>query len=222
MSDHCHGHCDTHDHHHHDLDASEPRFRRVLWFALLVNAAMFVVELLVGWRAGSTALLADAIDFGGDAANYGVSLWALAAGSIWRSRTALLKGWVMLGFGVFVTAKAMWAAWQGGLPEAHWMGGVGVLALLANVGVAVVLYAYREGDANMRSVWLCTRNDAIGNVLVMLAAAGVWWSGTRWPDLVVSLVMAYLAASAGLSVIRQSRQELREQHADGAAVADAR
>lgn len=169
---------------------------------------MFVVELGAGLSSGSASLLADAIDFLGDAANYGVSLLVLAMALQWRARAALLKGASMLAFGVFVIGRVAWGAWQGITPEALTMGSVGLLALAANVGVALLLHAWRDGDANMRGVWLCTRNDALSNVAVMLAALGVFGTGRNWPDLVVAGVMAALAISGGWSVVRQARQEL--------------
>ena len=175
---------------------------------------MFVVELGAGVRSGSASLLADAIDFLGDAANYGVSLWVLAMALTWRARAALLKGASMLAFGVFVIGRVAWGAWQGVPPEPLTMGSVGLLALAANLGVAVLLYAWREGDANMRGVWLCTRNDALGNIAVMAAALGVFGTGAAWPDLAVAAVMAGLAISGGASVVRQARGELaQERHA---------
>lgn len=185
------------------------RYRRVLWIALFVNAIMFVVEMAAGWHAGSVSLLADAIDFLGDAANYGLSLAALGMAVVWRSRTALIKGLTMFGYGMFIVGKAGWVALHGVVPEALTMGAVGLLALLANGGVALLLYAYRQGDANMRSVWLCTRNDAIGNVAVMVAAAGVFGTGTAWPDLAVAAIMGVLGLTAGYTVIRHARSELR-------------
>ena len=169
---------------------------------------MFVLELGAGVRSGSASLLADAIDFLGDAANYGLSLWVLAMALSWRARAALVKGASMLAFGVFVIGRVAWGAWQGIPPEPFTMGSVGLLALAANLGVAALLYAYREGDANMRGVWLCTRNDALGNLAVMGAALGVLGTGTVWPDLVVAAIMAGLAISGGWSVIRHARQEL--------------
>jgi Co/Zn/Cd efflux system component len=212
MSLHHHHHHDGHghDHHHHDLPEGPipPGYRRVLWIALFANLAMFLVEIGAGVSAGSVSLLADAIDFFGDAANYGLSLFVLAMGVAARARTAMFKAASMVLFGVLVLARAAWAAKSGGAPEPLTMGIVGTLALATNVGVAVLLYAYREGDANMRSVWLCTRNDAIGNVAVLLAALGVFGTGTRWPDLLVATIMAALALAAGLSVVRQARQEL--------------
>ncbi|MES2511787.1 MAG: cation transporter [Pseudomonadota bacterium] len=202
MSAHCHNHAtDTSDY--------SPRYRKILWIALVVNAAMFAVEIGAGFRSGSVSLLADAIDFFGDAANYAVTLAVLSMAVQWRSRAALLKGISMLGFGLFVLGKTIWGAMLGVTPEAVTMGTVGLLALIANVAVAALLYSYREGDANMRSVWLCSRNDAIGNVAVMIAALGVLGTRTAWPDLAVALVMALLAISGGWSVLRQARTELR-------------
>ncbi len=186
-----------------------PAFRKALWVALVINLAMFGVEIVSGLRSGSVSLLADAIDFAGDAANYGISLVVLSMGLVWRARAALLKGVTMMTFGLFVLARAGWSLHAGVLPEPMTMGVIGALALLANVAVALMLYAFREGDSNMRSVWLCSRNDALGNIAVMAAAAGVFGTGSAWPDLGVALVMAGLALSAGYSVIRQARQELR-------------
>jgi Co/Zn/Cd efflux system component len=211
MSAHCH-HDHGHDHEH--LSASDtPRYRRVLWVALILNAAMFAVEIGAGFRSGSVSLLADAIDFFGDSANYGVTLAVLSMGLAWRARAAVLKGVSMLGFGVFVAGKTVWSAMHGVPPEALTMGVVGTLALAVNVLVAVMLYAFREGDANMRSVWLCSRNDAIGNVAVMIAALGVFGTGTAWPDLAVAAAMAVLAISGGWSVLKQARGELGGSHA---------
>lgn len=185
-----------------------PGYRRVLWVALAANALMFLLEIVAGVSSGSVSLLADAIDFFGDAANYGISLAVLAMGTLARARAALFKAATMVLFGVVVLGRAAWAAAAGPVPEPLTMGVVGALALATNLGVAVLLYAYRQGDANMRSVWLCTRNDAIGNVAVLLAALGVFGTGTRWPDLLVAVIMAGLALSAGLSVVRQARREL--------------
>lgn len=185
-----------------------PRFRRALWIALWVNAAMFCVELAGGFTARSVSLLADSADFLGDAANYGLSLAVLSHGLVWRSRAALVKGLTMAGFGVFVLGKTAWQIHLGVLPEPATMGAIAVLALIANAGVALLLYAFRNGDANMRSVWLCSRNDAIGNVAVMLAAAGVFAIGQAWPDFIVAGIMGTLSLSAGVSVVRQARCEL--------------
>ena len=210
---HSHGHDHGHGHgHHHDHAPPDgpvpPGYRRALWIALVVNAAMAVVEIVSGMAAGSVSLLADSVDFAGDAANYGLSLAVLSMALAWRSRVAWIKGWSMGAFGVFVIARAVWSLWTGQVPEPLTMGLVGTLALAANVGVAVLLFAYREGDANMRSVWLCTRNDALGNLAVLAAAAGVFGTGQGWPDLVVAAVMATLAISAARSVLRHARAEM--------------
>lgn len=185
-----------------------PRYRRVLWIALVVNAAMFLVEIAGGVSSGSLSLLADAMDFAGDALNYGVSLAVLAAAVAWRARAAMLKAASMIGFGLFVLGSALWNVWHGDVPNASTMGAVAVLALVANLSVAWMLYAFREGDANMRSVWLCTRNDAISNLAVMAAALGVFGTGTAWPDLGVAGLMAALALHGGWQVLRQARREM--------------
>jgi Co/Zn/Cd efflux system component len=187
----------------------DPRYRRILWIALFVNASMFFVELAGGWHAGSVSLLADAIDFFGDAANYGLSLFVLALAPVWRSRTALFKGLTMGGYGIFVLASAVWSLAHGVLPKASTMGIIGGIALLANLSVAALLFAYRNGDANMRSVWLCTRNDAIGNMAVMVAALGVFGTQSSWPDIVVAAIMGVLGLTAAYSVISQARSELK-------------
>lgn len=188
-----------------------PRYRRVLQIALAANALMFVVELALGWRADSVALLADAADFAGDAANYGISLAVLSMAVVWRSRAALIKGLSMGAYGAFVVLHALWNLTAGTMPESVTMGVVGVLALLVNLGVAVMLYAYREGDANMRSVWLCSRNDAIGNVAVVIAAVAVDRLHAGWPDAVIALLMGMLALWSARSVVRQARGELNLQ-----------
>lgn len=188
--------------------AIDPRYRRALWIALAVNALMFVVEIVGGLFAGSVSLLADAVDFAGDAANYGLSLAVLSMGLVWRARAAMVKGLTMGAYGIFVLMQAAAAVATGLPPEPFTMGAIALLALVANLGVAALLYAYRDGDANMRSVWLCTRNDAIINVVIMGAALGVLGSGSLWPDVLVAVIIASLALGAARSVIRQARQEL--------------
>ncbi|UTW10735.1 cation transporter [Marinobacterium rhizophilum] len=183
-------------------------YRRVLWIALLLNFAMFGVEILAGVWAGSVSLLADALDFLGDAANYGISLWVLGLGLAVRAKASLLKAFSMAAFGIWILGTALWHLYQGTLPHAPTMGLVGTLALVTNLGVAWLLWAYREGDSNMRSVWLCTRNDAIGNVAVLLAALGVFGTQTAWPDLAVGILMATLALSSAWQITRGARQEL--------------
>lgn len=189
--------------------SQDPAYRRVLWIALFANLTMFGVELAASVFSGSTALAADAADFLGDSANYALSLGAIAAGGAWLSRVALLKGAAMSVYGVAVLAYAGWRAWLGVPPEPLTMGIVGLLALAVNFSVAALLYRFREGDANMRSVWLCTRNDVIANILVLIAAAGVFGTGTVWPDVGVAAILALLGLSSGRIVIRQAREELR-------------
>lgn len=203
MSACCSGGCSS------DKPPVDARYRRVLWIALWVNAIMFVIELLGGIRSGSVSLLADAVDFFGDAANYGVSLFVLGLAPVWRPRTALLKGVTMGGYGVFVLAAAGWNYAAGTVPSPSTMGIVGALALASNAGVALLLYAYRNGDADMRSVWLCSRNDAIGNMAVMLAALGVFGTGSGWPDIVVAGIMGLLGVTASRTVVTQAVAELR-------------
>lgn len=195
--------------------AADPRYRRVLWLALGLNAAMFAVESAASWTSGSVALLADAIDFFGDAANYALSLAVLGLALAVRSRAALLKAACMAGFGVFVLGRALWQLHTGALPEPVTMGAVGFVALAVNAGVALMLYRFRHGDANMRSVWICSRNDALGNVAVMLAALGVLGTGTAWPDLLVAAAMAALALTGASTVLRHARGELRGQRSAG-------
>lgn len=185
------------------------RFRRALRAVLAINASMFLVELSAGLAAGSVSLQADALDFLGDTANYALALMVLGLSMRWRSGAAMVKGVSMGLFGLWVIGSAAWNLHAGSLPGAVVMGSVGVLALAANLASALLLYAFREGDSNMRSVWLCSRNDAIGNVAVMLAAGGVFATGSAWPDLLVAAVLAGLALNASALVIRQAAGELR-------------
>jgi len=193
----------------------DPAYRRILWIALVANASMFFVEMGAGALAGSTALLADAIDFFGDAANYGVSLAVLGLLPVWRSRAALVKGISMGIFGLFVLGKAVLNTLDGVTPEPLTMGVIAILALCTNLGVAWMLYRYRSGDANMRSVWLCSRNDAIGNVAVLLAALGVFGTSSGWPDTAVAAGLGLLALIASKTVITQALDELRLQSQPG-------
>lgn len=185
-----------------------PSYRWALWIALAVNLGMFGVELVAGWGAGSVSLLADAVDFLGDAANYGLSLFVLSMGLAARARTALAKGAFMGSYGLYVLGQAAWNGVSGVMPEPLAMGLVGTLALAANLGVAALLYVYRDGDANMRSVWLCSRNDAIGNLAILVAALGVFGSGSAWPDLGVAALMAILGLTGAWQVVRHARHEL--------------
>ncbi|MET4683574.1 cation transporter [Brevundimonas faecalis] len=187
----------------------EERWRLALWLALAINAGMFAVEGGAGLLSGSASLQADALDFLGDAANYGISLGVVGLVLVWRARAALVKGATMLVFGGWVAGVTLWGVWLGETPTAEVMGIIGLAALIANVVTAVMLFGFRKGDANMRSVWICSRNDAIGNLAVMLAAWGVFGTGTRWPDLLVAAVMAGLALQGGWQVIRHAGAELK-------------
>jgi Co/Zn/Cd efflux system component len=197
-------------HHDHGLGdmAVDPKLRKVLWAALIINALMFVIEAGASFQSGSVALLADAVDFFSDAANYGITLYVLTMGMLWRARAATFKGMTMLLIGLLVVGKIIWSIKTGQTPEPLTMGIVGAMALVANLSVAFMLYAFRNGDANMQSVWLCSRNDAIGNMAVMLAALGVFGSGTGWPDIAVAVLMAYLSITAGWKIMNLAHAEI--------------
>lgn len=186
-----------------------PKWRRALWIALFVNAGFFVAEIVAGTAAGSSSLQADALDFFGDAANYAISLGVVGMALTWRSRAAVAKGGTMIAFALWVLANTAWHVLHGTLPRAEVMGVVGVAALIANGGVALMLYRFRTGDANMRAVWICSRNDALGNAAVLLAALGVFGTRTGWPDVIVATVMGGLGLWGGLQIIRQAHGELR-------------
>jgi Co/Zn/Cd efflux system component len=184
-------------------------YRRVLWAALAINAAMFLVEVGAGLAAGSASLQADALDFLGDAANYGISLFVVGMALHYRAAAALAKGVSMGVFGLWVIGAVVWHLVQGTLPNAFTMGSVGIAALTANAISFGLLWAYRTDDVNMRSAWICTRNDVLGNLAVLLAALGVFGTGTGWPDIVVAVVMAGLALQGAVTVARQSLGALR-------------
>lgn len=189
-------------------EALDPNFRKVLWFALIINAAMFVIEVMASEISGSLSLKADALDFFGDATNYAISLFVISSGIATRAKASIFKALTMLALGLFVLGSGINKAIYGGVPVAHTMGLIGFLALIANVVVAVSLYKFRGGDSNMRSVWLCSRNDAIGNLAVIAAAIAVHISISRWPDLIVATIIASLAISSAWVIIKQARQEL--------------
>ena len=204
----------SHDHGHgHDhgsaFDGASPAYRRVLLIVLAINAAMFVVEVAAGAIAGSLALYADSVDFAMDAATYGLSFWAIGRAAETRARVALLKGGSLGVIGTAVLGMALWRLYSGAPPEPITMGAIGLLALAANVISAVLLFRWRDGDANVASVWQCTRNDASGNVLVVLAAVGVFGTGSALPDLIVASLMAALFLNSAFRIIRQARGELR-------------
>jgi Co/Zn/Cd efflux system component len=189
-------------------NATPPGYRRILWIALAINLAMFGVEVASGIGAQSVSLLADSLDFLGDAANYAVSLFVLGMALQWRARASLLKGATMAAFGLWILFVTARHAVAGTVPDAPVMGTVGVIALVANFTVVALLYRFRKGDSNMASVWICSRNDALGNVAVMLAALGVFGSGAGWPDFAVGAVMAALSLYGAWQIIRHASSEL--------------
>lgn len=189
---------------------NEPGWRRALWIALAINAGMFFVEMFAGSAADSHALQADALDFLGDAANYAISLLVAGMPLIWRSRAAFAKGLTLAVLGGWILVTAARAALGGTSPEAATMGVVGFAALATNATVALMLYRFRTGDANMRSVWICSRNDAIGNIAVVAAALGVFGTGRAWPDLIVATVLATLGISGGVQIVRHAGREFQE------------
>ncbi|EQB04072.1 MULTISPECIES: cation transporter [Sphingomonadaceae] len=192
--------------------SNDPRWRRAVWIALIINAIMFGVEIFAGVTAHSAALKADALDFLGDSANYAISLGVAGMALTWRARAAMLKGATLFALGAWVIGSTGYAAFAGTLPQAETMGIIGGLALAANVAVAFILYRFRSGEANMRSVWICSRNDAIGNVAVVAAAFGVFGTGSGWPDLIVAAILATLGISGGIQIMRQAGAELRSAY----------
>ncbi len=191
-----------------DSASIDPAWRRALWIALVVNGVMFFVEIIAGAASGSRSLQADALDFLGDAANYAISLGVAGMALVWRARTALVKGLTILAFAIGVMVSAISGIIAGTQPDPWAMTGIGALALVTNISVALLLYRFRSGDANMRSVWICSRNDAINNLLVIGAGVVVLWTGSGLPDLFVALIMALLGIQGGWQVVRQARVEL--------------
>jgi Co/Zn/Cd efflux system component len=191
------------------FEGASPRYRRILWLVIALNALMFGVEAVAGALSGSMSLQADAMDFAADAATYGLTLYMIGRPDRWRATAALIKAGSLALMGSYVLAATLYRVFVLGVPEPLVMGAVGAAALAVNVTAALLLYRFREGDANVRSVWLCSRNDAIGNVAVMLAALGVFGTGTAWPDLSVAAIMAGLFLYSSVSILRQSLGELR-------------
>ena len=203
------------------FDGISRAYMRRLWIVIAINAGMFAVEMAAGRLAGSQALQADALDFFGDALTYTISLWVIGASLRVRAGAALLKGASLMAMGIWVFGSTVVELFIFGTPRAEIMGAIGFLALAANVASVLLLVAYKDGDANVRSVWLCSRNDAIGNVAVMIAALGVWGSATAWPDLVVAAIMAGLFLTSSLQIIRQGWAEYRTGAETGSAVTGA-
>ncbi|MEP0324821.1 cation transporter [Bauldia litoralis] len=195
----------------HDVtfDGLSAGYRRRLVAVIAINAAMFVVEVIAGQLSGSQALKADALDFFADSVTYGASLFVIGMSLRVRASVAFAKGISLMAMGLWVLGTTLYRVFYIGVPEAEVMGIIGFLALAANVASVLLLMSYRDGDANVRSVWLCSRNDAIGNVAVMIAALGVWGTATGWPDLVVAGIMATLFLNSAIKILVQSRAEMR-------------
>ncbi|MCK5546588.1 MAG: cation transporter [Rhodospirillaceae bacterium] len=196
------------------FDGLSAEFKRVLWVVIIINGLMFIIELAAGAFAGSKALQADALDFLGDTATYGLSLYVIGMSLRVRATAALLKGISLGAMGAWVLGSTIYQVFVLDMPRPEIMGAVGLLALVANLTSVLLLMRYKDGDANVRSVWLCSRNDAIGNIAVMLAAGAVWFSGAPWPDLIVAIFMAGLFFYSAIQVIRQALHE-RRHHISG-------
>ena len=191
------------------FDGVDPAYKRVLWIVIFINAAMFFVEMSAGKLAGSQALQADALDFLGDALTYGLSLAVIGTSLKVRSTAALIKGLSLLFMGLWVFGSTVYQIFILGVPSAQIMGLIGLLALAANLASVLLLMRYKDGDANVRSVWLCSRNDAIGNVAVMIASFAVFLTASAWPDLIVAIIMAGLFLRSARLILAQAWQELR-------------
>jgi len=189
------------------FDGMNRRYRRILWTVIGINGAMFLTEMIAGQLAGSQALKADALDFLADTVTYGLSLAVIGASLRRRASAALLKGLSLSAMALWVFGSTVYHTLVLGLPKAEVMGLIGVMALAANLGSVLLLLPYKDGDANVRSVWLCSRNDAIGNVIVMIAALAVWGTATAWPDLLVAAVMAGIFLTSSVQILRQAWAE---------------
>jgi len=192
------------------FDGVSDDYKRRLWIVIALNAVMFAVEMTAGHLAKSQALQADALDFAGDAMTYGISLAVIGASLRARTNAALFKGFSLLLMGLWVFGSTVYRVFYIGVPTAEIIGAIGFLALLTNLASVFLLVRYKDGDANVRSVWLCSRNDAIGNVAVMFAALGVWGTATGWPDLIVATIMAGLFLSSAFQIVRQALAEQRD------------
>jgi Co/Zn/Cd efflux system component len=184
-------------------------YKRRLWLVIAINTTMFLVEMAVGALAGSQALQADALDFLGDATTYAISLAVIGTSIQIRARAAILKALSLTAMAIWVLGSTAYHVLVLGVPRAEIMGVIGVLALVANATSVLILMRYKDGDANVRSVWLCSRNDAIGNIAVMIAALAVWGTATKWPDLLVAAIMASLFLTSSIQILRQAFREMR-------------
>ncbi len=208
--------CCSHDHSHDlEFDPKNTAFKKVLWIALILNFSMFFVEVIFGVLSHSLSLRADAIDFLGDSANYFVTLFVLNSVISTKAKVSMAKAIFMIVFGGWVLVEAVIRFYSHQVPDSFTMSWVGTLALVVNGVCALLLYKFKDGDSNMQSVWLCSRNDAIGNLAVIVASGGVYWWGTQWPDLLVAVFMAWLAVQSGFQVVRSAKNELTHGHHKG-------
>lgn len=199
----CHDHCNSN-----EQPSVSVEYRKVLWICLVANAVMFIAQMIASYSAHSVSLLANSADFFSDAANYGISLYVLNLSLRQKAKASLFKG-ISLGLvGLWVAFETLHHALQPELPEPLLMTIISVVALTVNVGCAVMLYKHRSGDSNRESVWICSRNDAIGNIAVMIAAAGVFASSTIWPDIIVAIILGWLAISGAVRIIKSAKKEL--------------
>lgn len=190
------------------IETKNQKFRKALWVALILNFAMFFYEFGASFVANSQSLKADAIDFLGDSANYAISLFVLNLSMATRSKATIAKGLTMAAFGIWVVFETIQSVIQGAVPHFNVMGSTGGIAMLVNLSVAIILYQFRDGDSNMQSVWLCTRNDVLGNIAVIFAAIGVYFLHSNWPDLIVAAFMSYLSITSSIRILNLARLEL--------------
>jgi len=196
---------------HSNFDGMSKKYKRILWWVIAINGLMFFVEMSAGIGAQSQALQADALDFLGDTLTYGISLWVIGKSISLRSNVALFKGYSLLVIALWVFGSTMYRIFVLNSPDAPTMGGIALLAFSANIVSVLLLMRYKDGDANVRSVWLCSRNDAIGNLVVLFAASCVWFSGSAIPDLVVAFILASLFSSSAWQIIKQAQLEKSQQ-----------
>ena len=186
-----------------------PKYKKALWIVLILNLSMFFVEIVMGIKSGSTSLLSDSLDFLGDSANYLISLIVLPMALSYRAKASMVKGLTMGVFGLFILITTIYRAFYGEVPSYSEMSIVGFLALLVNVSALLILLKFRDGDSNVRSVWVCSRNDAIGNVAVILAGIAVYFFQSKYPDLIVAFILAFLALQASQEIIKRAWVELK-------------
>ncbi|MAU40060.1 MAG: cation transporter [Kordiimonas sp.] len=194
------------------FEGASEAYKRILWIIVAINGLMFFVEIIAGFVADSTALKADALDFLGDTATYAITLLVIGKPLELRAKAALLKGLSLGAMSVFVLGLTLYKVILAGQPDPMTMGAIGFVAFAANIVSVLLLLKYREGDSNIKSVWLCSRNDAIGNIAVVIAGAGVFATGTVWPDIIVAFIVAGLFLQSSIKITQQALSELERGH----------